>query len=170
MTGSPWDADDLAQETFLRAGPASSRFAGRSGEYTWLYAILLNGYRRWRRKRQWKQRLGVVWLRCGKSAFGEPADRQAGVREWRESLWRHVAELPPRHSDVLLLRYAEGLSIDEVAAVLACPVGTVKSRAHHALAALRQRLGGSGEQWLADLESHDEWERSICDLKPNASE
>jgi RNA polymerase sigma-70 factor (ECF subfamily) len=52
-----------------------------------------------------------------------------------------VAGLPVAQAQAVTLRYSEGLSYQEIAAVLDCPVGTVKSRLHHALASLRDALG-----------------------------
>ena len=62
LTGNPWDADDLAQETFLVLSAQADRFAGRSSIYTWLYGILLNLDRRERRRHGTRRRkLKVLW-------------------------------------------------------------------------------------------------------------
>ena len=53
LSGNPWDADDLAQETFLVLSAQADRFRGASGVYTWLYGILLNLDRRERRRLRW---------------------------------------------------------------------------------------------------------------------
>jgi RNA polymerase sigma-70 factor (ECF subfamily) len=58
-------------------------------------------------------------------------------RQWRESIWADVARLPAAQRDAVLLRFAEGLSYEEVAQTLGCAVGTAKSRVHHGLKRLR---------------------------------
>src|SRR4029079_12143506 len=62
LTGNPWDADDLAQETFLVMARDLGRFEGRSGIYTWLYGIMLNLERHERRRRgNLRHKLRVLW-------------------------------------------------------------------------------------------------------------
>jgi RNA polymerase sigma-70 factor (ECF subfamily) len=141
MTGNVWEADDLAQETFLQAMRSLRRFSGRSRIETWLYAILVNQHRRRLRTRARRERRQSRWLNW---VWTPPADekpeREMELDEWRQSIWRHVAELPEVHRHAMVLRYSEELSYEEIAQVLSCPVGTVKSRLHHALASLRSRL------------------------------
>ena len=62
LCGNPWDADDLAQETFLVLARQGGAFQGRSSIYTWLYGILLNLDRRERRRYGMRRRkLRVIW-------------------------------------------------------------------------------------------------------------
>jgi RNA polymerase sigma-70 factor, ECF subfamily len=145
MTGSVWDADDLAQETFLQAMGGLGRFADNSRVDTWLYAILVNLHRRrirgrarlWRRWRLW-------FARAPRQACDDSPDHRLLLEEWRQGLWRAVAELPTPQRYALVLRYSEGLAYREIAVVLGCPEGTVKSRLHHAVAALQEKLRGGG--------------------------
>lgn len=154
MTGSRWEADDLAQETFLQAMRSWRRFAGQSRVDTWLYSILLNLHRkrlrsagrRWQRWLRWFQRTRPT------SAADSP-DRQLLQEEWRESLWAAVARLPEPQQHAVVLRYSEGLAYEEIAEVLRCPVGTVKSRLHHALAALEKELAGPGQTGTAPADA-----------------
>ncbi len=142
LSGNAWDAEDLAQETFLQALRSQASFAGRSQPGTWFYAILLNQHRKrlrgheraWRRVKQWLGRI----LRHPRD---ESPDGRLLLQEWREGLWGSVGQLPPTQRYAVVLRYSEGLSYDEISEVLGCPIGTVKSRIHHALAALQRRLG-----------------------------
>ncbi len=148
MTGSAWDADDLAQETFLQALSGLDRFAAESRVGTWLYAILVNQHRRQIRGRTRLWRRWQRWLDRGPRQTGdESPDRRMLLEEWQQSLWRAVAELPAPQRHALVLRYSEGLTYGRIAAVLGCPEGTVKSRLHHALAALQEKLrGGSASE------------------------
>jgi RNA polymerase sigma-70 factor (ECF subfamily) len=144
LTGNPWDADDLAQETFLVMARSADRFEGRSSLYTWLYGILLNLERRERRRAGLRRRkLRVVWDNEPQQPRTTPAaETPIEVAEWKRSLWSLVAELPDGQRQTLVLRYSEHLSYDEIASVLNCPLGTVKSRIFHAVAALREMLAG----------------------------
>jgi RNA polymerase sigma-70 factor (ECF subfamily) len=147
LCGNPWDADDLAQETFLVLARQSGRFEGRSAIYTWLYGILLNLDRRERRRWGMRRRkLRVLWDNQPAADSVTPrSDAATEVSEWKKSLWARVAKLPDGQRQALVLRFSEGLRYEEVAEVLQCPLGTVKSRIFHGLAALRRILEEEGE-------------------------
>jgi len=86
LTGNPWDADDLAQETFLELARLAHRYEGRSSLYTWIYGILLNLERRQRRRAGlWRRKLQVLW---GFETKGEktspPAESRIEVEEWKQ--------------------------------------------------------------------------------------
>ena len=144
LTGNPWDADDLAQETFLVMARQADRFEGRSSLYTWLYGILLNLERRERRRSgTHRGKLRVLWVNEARSTTSAPAaDAAVEVAEWKRSLWAEVAKLPDGQRQALVLRFSEHLRYDEIAQVLECPLGTVKSRIFHGLAGLRSQLEG----------------------------
>jgi RNA polymerase sigma-70 factor (ECF subfamily) len=138
--GNAWDADDLAQETMLQAARGYRGFAGGSQLHTWLYSILLNQHRkRLRSSGRW-WRMWIEWFERRPSADDSP-QRQIEANEWRQSLWSAVAELPEPQKQAVVLRYAEELTYEQIAEVLGCPLGTVKSRLHHGLAGLAKKLG-----------------------------
>lgn len=142
LTGNPWDADDLTQETFMVFSSQLDRFEGRSSVYTYLYGILLNLDRRERRKYGTRNRkLRVVWENESQNSQTTPAaEAQLEVDEWKKSLWSWVDKLPLGQRHVLVLRFSEQLRYDEIAQALKIPVGTVKSRIFHGLATLRMLL------------------------------
>ena len=142
LSGNPWDADDLAQETFLILSRQFDQFRGGSSVYTWLYGILLNLDRNHRRHGSLRQyKLRVLWDQENGSNRTPPVVASSvEVAEWTRGLWGHVAELPNGQRHALVLRFSEQLRYDEIAEVLGCPLGTVKSRIFHALAALRKKL------------------------------
>lgn len=148
LSGNPWDADDLTQDTFLAFAQQVEQFAGRSSVYTYLYGILLNLDRRERRRIGIRNRnLKVLWDHQPVETPATPgADAPAEVKEWQNSLWGKVADLPDHQRHALVLRFSEGLPYEEVAEVMGCPLGTVKSRIFHALAALRRILEQEGEE------------------------
>jgi RNA polymerase sigma-70 factor (ECF subfamily) len=148
LCGNPWDADDLAQETFLVLSRQGTRFEGRSSLYTWLYGILLNLDRRERRRYGMRRKkLRVLFDNQSPDDSQSPgADAAAEVSEWKRSLWARVARLPDGQRQALVLRFSEGLRYEEIAEVLECPLGTVKSRIFHGLAGLRRILDQEGEE------------------------
>lgn len=158
LTGSPWDADDLAQETFLVLARHPDQYQGRSELYTWLYGILLNLERRRRRRdnlRRWKLR--VLWNNEGGERTLPAAETAIEVSEWKKSLWAEVAKLPDGQRQALVLRFSEHLRYDEIAEVLSCPLGTVKSRIFNGLASLRERLAGCDDDSMGTVPANA-WE------------
>ena len=145
MTGCASDAEDLVQETFLQAIANYGKYSGRSQVQTWLYGILLNQNHRHQRHRSRRWRRWLVWFqRKAASTAPDGPDQDLMRRQWQHSLWAQVAELPVAQRDALVLRFAQGLSYEEIASVLDCPVGTVRSRLHYGLIALRKRLAEFG--------------------------
>ena len=143
LTGNTWDADDLAQETFLVFSRDRDRFQGRSNTYTWLYGILLNLERHYRRRHGiWRRKFQELCERmAGRDRSNPPAEAPLEAAEWKKGLWAHVSQLPAAQRQTLVLRFSEGLQYEEIAQAMDCPLGTVKSRLHHGLEALRERLG-----------------------------
>lgn len=147
LTGNPWDADDLAQETFLLLSRNLHKFKGNSSLYTWLYGILLNLERRQRRRAgTWRRKFAVL---CdddrGRPHSTPAAESPIEAAEWKVSLWAQVALLPDGQRQALVLRFSEELSYEEIAQVLQCPLGTVKSRIFHGLKSLRETIRGEIE-------------------------
>lgn len=147
-------AEDLVQETFLAAADARDRFEGRSSDYTWLYGIMLNKFRRWlRRKKRSFLSLQLLGGR-GEDSRGTPpveTDSPGPVeqllrQEQIEQVRRAMEELSADHRAVVTLRYVEGMSYEEIAEAVDCPLGTVKSRIHYALQHIGQYLQERREQ------------------------
>lgn len=136
-------ASDAAQETFVTAQKRLKDFEGRSELRTWLFGIALNHCRNLARKR--KPEVPVDWLL---ETTSEPAheglDRSVADRE---SLRCALASLSVEHREVVLLHEIDGLTYQEAAELLGIPVGTVKSRLHHAFSNLRAAMRGAEEAW-----------------------
>ncbi|QGJ69562.1 RNA polymerase subunit sigma [Planctomycetales bacterium 10988] len=151
LTGNPWDADDLAQETFLEFARCSQRFEGRSSIYSWIYGILINVERQHRRRQGMQREKLKVWQ--GKQP--DDAQQTSGPvkhleqQERKQNLWAEVAELPDGQRHALVLRFNDHLSYADIAKALDCPVGTAKSRVFHGLASLKERL--ERKQQTSDL-------------------
>lgn len=124
-------AADAAQETFITAWKVRGRFRGTSAVTTWLLGIAHNECRRILRKSRIESAL-EDWL-----PDSSPGEHQLVNRE---ALRVALGQLSADHREVVLLHEVEGLTHDEAAEVLGIPVGTVKSRLHHALSNLRRAL------------------------------
>jgi RNA polymerase sigma-70 factor (ECF subfamily) len=150
LAGRREDAEDLVQDTLVRALPALKRFEGRAKLSTYLVRALTN---------QWKNRLRsrsrsrwVDWFR-GRSEDADeedlaPVESAPSAEERLESQDRAravqdaVARLAPDRRLALLLREVEEMSYEEIAETTGVPVGTVRSRLARARADLRKLLGG----------------------------
>jgi RNA polymerase sigma-70 factor (ECF subfamily) len=161
LTGNPWDADDLAQETFLVAARDQSKFRGKSAVYSWLYGILLNLERRHRRQcGTWRRKFRVLCENHVDRPSHPPAELPSEVAEWKQSLWGAVAELPDGQRQTLVLRFSEEMSYAEIATTLDCPIGTVKSRIFHGLHALRRMMDEDSRALPGDWHSTDDKDRT----------
>jgi RNA polymerase sigma-70 factor (ECF subfamily) len=140
MLGSRAEAEDVAQETFLRAHRALGEFRGDARLGTWLYAIasrlcltrLTSGARRHERSDD------LALLRCPAPA----ADAATALerQELAAALRDAIAALPDERRIVVVLRDLEGLGYEEIAEVLGLELGTVRSRLHRARLDLKAKL------------------------------
>ncbi len=138
MTGDAWAAEDLAQETFVVAIDRWNRFAGRSSRATWLYGILMRlRRRRARTLARLRRRIEEYVSRKNPDQTRDPKTEFA-YQQWRESIWAEVARLPDAQREAVLLRFAEGLTYEEIAQAVGCAAGTAKTRVHHGLKRLRR--------------------------------
>lgn len=131
-------AEDLAQETLVEAWRSLGRFDGRCRFSTWLYGILRHRFLKGRPRQNAVQPATSDVLDQEPSVARLP-DRCAEASEDAERVRQAVASLPEEHRLVVELRFFAGATLDEIAAALDCPLGTVKSRLHYALEKLRQR-------------------------------
>jgi RNA polymerase sigma-70 factor, ECF subfamily len=130
-------AEDLAQETLIEAWRSLVRFDGRCRFSTWLYGILRHRFLKGRRRHN-ADKLSPSGDLDREPCTAWPPDRLAEASEDARQVRRAVSSLPDEHRLVVELRFFAGASLDEIAAVLDCPLGTVKSRLHYALEKLRQ--------------------------------
>jgi len=124
------DVDDLYQETWLRVVRGAGRFTAGRPFRPWLFQIAINCCRDWARRRRVDPLEHAAELPDERSGGG-PARVDAIL-----DAERLLAALPPVQREVVLLRYYHDLPEGEVAEILGCPRGTVKSRLHHAIARL----------------------------------
>lgn len=146
LTGQPADAEDLVQDTLIRAFRAVDRFDGAHPR-AWLLTILRHTHLNRVRGRK------PVLLRDGESVEltlervgkPEPSAEEVVVSDLFESVVAEaLAALPDKHREVVTLVDIDGLSYQEAADVLGVPRGTVMSRLHRARARIRARLTAAG--------------------------
>jgi RNA polymerase sigma-70 factor (ECF subfamily) len=141
LTRNPPQADDLVQETYLRAFRFAHRFQPGTHLRAWLFQILRNTFLTFYRVREREVAIaenGVPdW---DVPMFHDAPDDGGVVSETHTDLERALARLPEEFRTVLLLAEVEGLPLEDVARVMACPVGTVKSRIFRAKDRLRVLL------------------------------
>ena len=142
FTRVPADADDLAQETFVRAYQAIGRFRVGEPLYPWLARIASNLALSLLRSRRRKPETALEPLMEAGQQWGTEEDPGRGVvdREQRKQLEQALSELKPEHQAVLVLRGVEEKSYEEIAKTLNVPLGTVMSRLSRARAELKARL------------------------------
>ena len=148
MTGSDAEAEDLTQEAFIRAYMNVGSFRRESSFHTWLYRIAYNGYLDSARKQKRRQTFSLdqpLWE--GEEAPELPdltpgPAQHAERQELQDVLVAALQALPEKLRAVVVLHDVHGYSYEEIAGVVRCPVGTVRSRLFHARQQLRRKLAG----------------------------
>ena len=148
MTSNHEDANDLAQESFIKAFQALKSFKGGSSFYTWLYRIAVN-----KTINFLKQRRNRVHVSLNDLDFNAEHDpdlmalisdktpfREAGLNELQKTLNAALMKLSEPHRLVVVLHDVQGLSHDEIADVMDCNIGTVRSRLFYARQQLQSML------------------------------
>ena len=151
--GREEDARDVCQETFLRAFRALPGFRGQAKFSSWLYRIALNLCRDWiRRERrapivQPPEDVDVMEL----AAAAEPSESIEDLvarKDLSRAVERAMALLPDEQRTAIVLKEDHGLTFQEIAELLGCPLSTVKTRLYQGLTVLRRELA-KGEQQRA---------------------
>ena len=149
VIGREDDARDVCQETFLRAFRALSGFRGQSKFSSWLYRIALNLCRDWIRR---QRRAPLVPVPDGVDLL-DLAAKQAPAEPIEDVVTRHdlgrrvavaMARLPEDQRTAIILKEYHGLTFQEIADVLGCPLSTVKTLLYQGLAVLRRDLTETG--------------------------
>ncbi|HPD13779.1 MAG TPA: sigma-70 family RNA polymerase sigma factor [Planctomycetota bacterium] len=149
MVNQREDAEDLAQEAFVKAFRGLGSFEGRSSFYTWLYSIAYHLVISHRRKFGSARHLSPMSLQHGADEDGgglqvqddaDPPEARAEQHETRQRIERAIAGLEDDYRAVIVMRDIDGLDYQAIAEAIGCPQGTVKSRLHRARLALREQL------------------------------
>jgi RNA polymerase sigma-70 factor (ECF subfamily) len=148
LTSNRDDAADLAQDAFIKAFQSINRFQGKSSFFTWLYRIAVNATYTHLRKSKLRSFFslddvkegaeGIDWVR---DLSVDPAiGKTAYIREIQEKLNEAFQKLSIKHRTVVTLFEIEGFSHTEIAEIVGCSEGTVRSRLHYAKQQLQSDL------------------------------
>jgi len=149
MTSNREDAADLTQDAFIKAFQSINRFQGQSSFFTWLYRIAINSTLTHLRKSRLRSFFSLEKLDEDDRQSSEIIDaltdktdteRDAFVRELQEKLNEAMQKLSIKHRTVVTLFEIDGLGHQEIAEVMNCSVGTVRSRLHYAKQLLQAEL------------------------------
>ena len=151
VLGSRQDAEEVAQDVFVRIYKALEKFRGDAQFSTWMYRIAMNLARnkyRWNKTRGAKRNISLeASQEKEENAYGiqlpaseAPPDEQAKLTEYQQNVMREIDNLPPLYREALVLRNVEEMSYDQIAEVLDCKLGTIKSRIARAREELKKRL------------------------------
>ncbi|MEM0925847.1 MAG: RNA polymerase sigma factor [Planctomycetota bacterium] len=142
MTGDPALAEDIVQESLVGAWNRWNHFQGSGSREAWVLGILIRQTRKhFRTLSRVKRRLqAYASVQAPTENQTDASETAVASEEWKRSIWAKVATLPRSQSEVVTLKYLDQLSHEEIAEAIGCPVGTVKSRLHHALKRLKQRF------------------------------
>ncbi len=163
MTRDLDTAEDIVQETFIKAFRRLHLFEGRSSLRSWLYQIALNTTRNRYRKLN-RETLGTEGMDI---AVDGVAETQLIAVDVRSVIQLEVDKLPERQRTALNLRIFEDLSFKEIADIMQCPYDTAKANYRHALLKLKSKLEGNAmlKTWTAAPAQF-----SLMDLATNSME
>lgn len=152
LTSNREDTADLVQDSFIKAFQAINRFHGQSAFFTWLYKIAVNTTLSHLRKNKLRQFFSLEKIQeddpsakiLGDLTDKSGVDRDSYLRELQEKLNEAMQKLSIKHRTVITLFEIDGLSHAEIADVMECSEGTVRSRLHYA----KQFLQGELSKYL----------------------
>ena len=155
MCGNEADADEVAQEAFLSAWKALPNFRGDSRFSTWLYQLTSHAaIDLMRRKKRQIAAEDITEVSAPDPAPGP--QQQAEQSETRQAVRDAMAQLSPEYRQIVVLRFLQELSYEEIGAVLKLPPGTVKSRLNRAKSQLKDILSKSGNLFGSPSVIHTE--------------
>ncbi len=152
LTANREDASDLTQEAFIKAFQSINRFQGQSSFFTWLYKITVNTTLSHLRKNRLRTFFSLEKMQDegGTAQFIDQltdkngVERDSYLRELQEKLNESLQKLSIKHRTVITLFEIDGLSHTEIAQIVGCSEGTVRSRLHYA----KQFLQGELNKYL----------------------
>ena len=149
MTSNREDASDLTQDAFIKSFQSINRFQGQSAFFTWLYRIAVNSTLTHLRKNRLRTFFSFEKINEDDKVSAEViaaltdntgADQETFARELQEKLNEAMQKLSIRHRTVITLFEIDGLGHQEIAEIMNCSVGTVRSRLHYAKQLLQAEL------------------------------
>ena len=141
------EAQDVAQEAFIKAYRAIGRFRGDSAFYTWLYRIAINTAKNWivaKNRRPPASDIDAVDAEqygiSERMKESSTPENEMMREEIERTVYDTIAELPEDLRTAIMLREMDGMSYEEIATTMECPIGTVRSRIFRAREAIDEKL------------------------------
>ncbi len=154
ILGNKQDAEEVSQDVFVRIYKALTKFRGDAEFSTWMYRIAVNLAKnkyRWNKSRGSKKNISIqASLGNDEDSFSledrisdeSPLpDEKVELSEFEQNIMDEIEELPELYREALILRNVEEMSYEDIAKVLGCKLGTIKSRIARAREELKSRLG-----------------------------
>ncbi len=145
--GDQAEAMDVAQEAFIKAYRAIGKFRGDSAFYTWLYRIAINTAKNWLVARKRRPPASDIDAADAEQYDVDSRLKERGTPEnemmrdeIKEVVFKTISELPDDLRTAIMLREIEGMSYDDIATTMECPIGTVRSRIFRAREAIDEKL------------------------------
>jgi len=158
MIRDPAEIEDVAQEAFIKAYRALPQFRGESAFYTWLYRIAINTARNWLASNKrapstpsaFENEEGETFNESDVLTDGSNPESEMASRQIAETVNKAINDLPEELRNAIVMREIDGMSYEDIAQSMNCPIGTVRSRifrAREAIATrLRPLLGDTGDR------------------------
>lgn len=144
------EANEITQETFLAAWQGLPAFRGDARFSTWLYRIAYNRclkqLEQQKRERALQSAMQAEHM-LGSSDNEERADAELDAREYQAFVREQLSRLPPKYRIVLVLRHLQEMTYEEMAEILAMPIGTIKTHLFRARTLLKDRLEALDREW-----------------------
>jgi RNA polymerase sigma factor (sigma-70 family) len=143
--GNHDEADEIAQETFVKVYDALQTFRGEARLYTWLYQIMMNAVIQRARKRKVRQIVGLDDIaNTIESSEADPHERMQ-QSETTRLIEAAIETLPPKQRRVFIMRFYEELPYEEIASIVGTSVGGLKANYFHAVRKIGDYLKASGK-------------------------
>lgn len=158
MIRDPAEIEDVAQEAFIKAYRALPQFRGDSAFYTWLYRIAINTARNWLATNKRRATNSFVQENEDGETFDESdnltdnstPESELASRQIAQTVNKAIEDLPEELRNAIVMREIDGMSYEDIAQSMNCPIGTVRSRIFRAREAIATRLrpilGNTGDK------------------------
>lgn len=158
MIRDPSEIEDVAQESFIKAYRALPQFRGESAFYTWLYRIAINTARNWLAQNNRRPSTpsaqenedGETFDATDNLTDSSNPESEMASRQIADTVNKAINDLPEDLRNAIVMREIDGMSYEDIAESMSCPIGTVRSRifrAREAIATrLRPLLGDTGDR------------------------
>lgn len=151
VNGDHDDADEIAQETFVKAYEALANFRGESKFYTWLYRIMMNNVIHRGRKQKVRKTISIDEVADVLEASEGQPHGELEREETKKLIEEAIATLPPKQREVFMLRFYDELPYEEIAHIVGTSVGGLKANYFHAVKKIGEYVQQQGKVNLASV-------------------